>query len=184
VYNALAMTPRLVSLRSMQFYNHFFKDYFYLEELCPSAFTGWLELWWAPFLPHLQLLPGIGSILILFVHSVEVVTCTHERSILCCTTGRTFPSILLFVWSPVDDPSQSPFFSATLQTHPFVSPSISYTAYADWLAHWSFRFTLWTIPNVDQLKPQCPLLCNMGRPTQMTLTIHHRSISQLVPPIL
>jgi hypothetical protein len=24
-----------------------------------------------------------------------VVTCTHERSKLCCTTGHTFPSILL-----------------------------------------------------------------------------------------
>jgi hypothetical protein len=52
-----------------------------------------------------------------------VVTCTHERSTICCTTGHTFPSILLFVWGPVDDPSQSQFFSATPQTHPFVSPS-------------------------------------------------------------
>jgi hypothetical protein len=32
-----------------------------------------------------------------FLHSVEVVTYTHERSKLCCTTGHTFPSILLFV---------------------------------------------------------------------------------------
>jgi hypothetical protein len=38
---------------------------FYSEGLCPSAFTGWLELRWAPFLPCSQLLPGIGSIQIL-----------------------------------------------------------------------------------------------------------------------
>jgi hypothetical protein len=38
---------------------------FYSEELCPLAFTGWLELWWAPFLPCSQLLPGTGSIHIL-----------------------------------------------------------------------------------------------------------------------
>jgi hypothetical protein len=38
---------------------------FYYEELCPSAFIGWLELWWAPFVPCLQLLPGAGSIQIL-----------------------------------------------------------------------------------------------------------------------
>jgi hypothetical protein len=30
-----------------------------------------------------------------FLHSAEVVTCTHKRSKPCCTTGRTFPSILL-----------------------------------------------------------------------------------------
>jgi hypothetical protein len=58
-----------------------------------------------------------------FLHSAEVVTYTHERSTLCCTTRHTFPSKLLFVWGPVDDPSQSPFFSMTPQTHPFVSPS-------------------------------------------------------------
>jgi hypothetical protein len=38
---------------------------FYLEELCSSAFTGWLELRWAPFLPCSQLLPRTGSIQIL-----------------------------------------------------------------------------------------------------------------------
>jgi hypothetical protein len=34
-----------------------------------------------------------GSILMLFVHSAEVVTCTHRRSTLCCMIGRTFPTI-------------------------------------------------------------------------------------------
>jgi hypothetical protein len=29
-----------------------------------------------------------------FLHSAEVVTCTHKRSKPSCTTGRTFPSIL------------------------------------------------------------------------------------------
>jgi hypothetical protein len=29
-----------------------------------------------------------------FLHSAEVVTCTHKRSKPCCTTRRTFPSIL------------------------------------------------------------------------------------------
>jgi hypothetical protein len=29
-----------------------------------------------------------------FLHSAEVVTCTHRRSTLCCTIGRTFPSTL------------------------------------------------------------------------------------------
>jgi hypothetical protein len=29
-----------------------------------------------------------------FLHSAEVVTCTHKRSKPCCTTGRTLPSIL------------------------------------------------------------------------------------------
>jgi hypothetical protein len=38
---------------------------FYSEELCPSAFTCWLELRWAPFLLRSQLLPKIGSIQIL-----------------------------------------------------------------------------------------------------------------------
>jgi hypothetical protein len=28
------------------------------------------------------------------LHSAEVVTCTHKRSKPCCTTGRTFSSIL------------------------------------------------------------------------------------------
>jgi hypothetical protein len=41
------------------------KGCFYSKELCPSAFTGWLELRWAPFLPRSQLLPGTGSIQIL-----------------------------------------------------------------------------------------------------------------------
>jgi hypothetical protein len=30
-----------------------------------------------------------------FLYSAEVVTCTHKRSKLCCTTGHTFLSILL-----------------------------------------------------------------------------------------
>jgi hypothetical protein len=38
---------------------------FYSEELCPSAFAGWLELRSAPFLPCSQLLPETGSIQIL-----------------------------------------------------------------------------------------------------------------------
>jgi hypothetical protein len=29
-----------------------------------------------------------------FLHSAEVVTCTHKRSKPCCMIGRTFPSIL------------------------------------------------------------------------------------------
>jgi hypothetical protein len=29
-----------------------------------------------------------------FLHSAEVVTCTHRRSTPCCTTGRSFPSTL------------------------------------------------------------------------------------------
>jgi hypothetical protein len=29
-----------------------------------------------------------------FLHSAEVVTCTHKRSTPCCTTGRSFPSTL------------------------------------------------------------------------------------------
>jgi hypothetical protein len=67
---------------------------FYSEELCPSVFTGWLELRWAPFLPCSQLLPGTGSIQILFVHSADVVTCTHRRSTPCCTTEPRASSTL------------------------------------------------------------------------------------------
>jgi hypothetical protein len=57
------------------------------------------------------------------LHSEEVVTCTHKRSMLCCTTGRTFPSILLLYGAHSCDPSQSLSSSTTPHTHPFVVPT-------------------------------------------------------------
>jgi hypothetical protein len=44
----------------------------------------------------------------------EINTLLHNRAYFSVHTS--------FVWGPIDDPSQSPFFSATPQTHPFVSP--------------------------------------------------------------
>src|SRR3954465_5580464 len=41
-----------------------------------------------PFPPRSQLLPGIGSNKLQFLHSAEVRYFTHERSTLCCTTGQ------------------------------------------------------------------------------------------------
>src|SRR3954465_1601057 len=60
-----------------------------------------------PFPLRSQLLPGTGSNKLQFLHSAEVRYFSHERSIPCCTTGRSFPSPLPMVWGPVDDPSQS-----------------------------------------------------------------------------
>jgi hypothetical protein len=65
---------------------------FYSEELCPSAFTGWLELRGVPFLPRSQFLPGTRSDMPQFDNSAEVRCFTHERPYPCCTTGRTFSS--------------------------------------------------------------------------------------------
>src|SRR3954471_24640718 len=69
-----------------------------------------------PFPPRSQLLPGIGSNKLQFLHFAEVRYFTHERSNPCCTTGRSFPSTFPMVWGRVDDPSQSLSFSATPHT--------------------------------------------------------------------
>jgi hypothetical protein len=52
-----------------------------------------------------------------------VVTCTHRRSTLCCTTGHTFPSILPWYgascWSePITVPSRDRAY------HPFAAPTL------------------------------------------------------------
>jgi hypothetical protein len=95
---------------------------FYLEELCPLAFTGWLELRWAPFLPCSQLLPGIGSI--------QILSYTMQRWSLIPIRDQSIvahPSHELIhtscVWDPVDDPSQSLSSSVTSHTYPFVVPT-------------------------------------------------------------
>jgi hypothetical protein len=96
---------------------------FYLEELCPSAFTGWLELRWAPFLPCSQVLPGTGSI--------QILSYTLQRWSLVPIRDQGFvahPSSLpvhtSHVWGPANDPSQSLFLPATLHTHPFATPTL------------------------------------------------------------
>jgi hypothetical protein len=68
------------------------RGWFYSEELCPSAFTGWLELHGVPFLPRSQFLPGTRSDKPQINNSAEVRCFTHERPYPCCTIGRTFPS--------------------------------------------------------------------------------------------
>jgi hypothetical protein len=40
VFDALATTIDSRVIGQMQFYNHFFKDCFYLKELCPTVFIG------------------------------------------------------------------------------------------------------------------------------------------------
>jgi hypothetical protein len=72
--------------------NIFSRGCFYSKELCPSAFTGWLELHGVPFLSHSQFLPGTRSDKPQFDNSAEVRCFTHERPYPCCTTGCTFPS--------------------------------------------------------------------------------------------
>jgi hypothetical protein len=82
------------------FVNISWRGCFYSEELCPSAFTGWLELWWAPFLLCSQLLPGTGSIQILsytlqrwsLVPIRDQSLVAHPR----CMLVHTF-----FVWGPI-----------------------------------------------------------------------------------
>jgi hypothetical protein len=58
-----------------------------------------------------------------FLHSAEVVTCTHKRSKPCCTTGRTFLPILLLYGAQSCDPRQSLSSSVTPHTHPLVVPT-------------------------------------------------------------
>jgi hypothetical protein len=73
---------------------------FYYEELCLSAFIGWLEHRWAPFLPCSQLLPWTGSIQILsytlqrwsLVPIGDQSLVAHPRCMLVHTS---------FVWGPV-----------------------------------------------------------------------------------
>src|SRR3954463_4231559 len=60
-----------------------------------------------PLLLRSQLLPGIGSNKLQFLHSAEVCYFTHERSNLCCTTGQLIPVHNSMMWGPEDDPSQS-----------------------------------------------------------------------------
>jgi hypothetical protein len=140
------------------------RGFFYSEELCLSAFTGWLELWWAPFLPCLQLLPGTGSI--------SILSYTLQRWSLVPIRDQSLvahPSCMLvhtsFVWGPVDDPSQSLSFSTTLHTHPFV-------------IHCTIADFPWT---TMMLEVNFPWLTSS--PSQLTflwtaadqfLTIHHR----------
>jgi hypothetical protein len=95
---------------------------FYSEELCPSAFTHWLELQWAPFLPCSQLLPGTGSISILS-YSLQMWSLVpiRDQSLVAHLSHELIHTS--FVWGPVDDPSQSMSSSATLHTHPFVVPT-------------------------------------------------------------
>jgi hypothetical protein len=95
---------------------------FYSEELCPSTFTSWLELRWAPFLPCLQLLPGTGSI--------QILSYTLQRWPLVPIRDQSLvahPSLELvhtsYVWGPVNDLSQSLFLPMALHTHPFAAPT-------------------------------------------------------------
>jgi hypothetical protein len=106
---------------------------FYSKELCLSAFTSWLELQWAPFLPRSQLLPGTGSI--------QILSYTLQRWSLIPIRDQSLAAHLSHefvhtscVWGPVDDPSQSLFSSATPHTHPFVMVGWL-RAYSQYLGH-------------------------------------------------
>jgi len=57
------------------------KGCFYSEELCPSAFTGLLELHGVPFRQRSQFqIPEQGVTGHILLHSVEVCFFTHKRS--------------------------------------------------------------------------------------------------------
>jgi hypothetical protein len=98
------------------------KGCFYSEELCPSAFTGWLELRWAPFLPRSQLLPGTGSIQILSytLQRLSLVP-IRDQSLVAHPSCRLVNNSL--IWGPVDESSQSLSSSVTRHTHTFVVPT-------------------------------------------------------------
>jgi hypothetical protein len=95
---------------------------FYLEELCPSAFTGWLELQRAPFLPCSQLLPRTGSIQI-FSYTLQrwSLVPIRDQSLVAHPVRELIHTSC--VWGPIDDPSQSRSSSVTRHTHPFVVPT-------------------------------------------------------------
>jgi hypothetical protein len=99
------------------------RGYFYLEELCPSAFTGWLELRWAPFLPCSQLLPRTGSIQILS-YTLQRWSLVPIRDQGLVAHPSSFPVHTSHVWCPTNDSSQSLFLPATLHTHPFAAPTL------------------------------------------------------------
>jgi hypothetical protein len=119
-----------------------------------------------------------------------VVTCTHKRSKLCCTTGHTFSSIHLLYWGPVDDPSQSLSASATLHTHPFVmagwlraySQSLGHSplatgfsqALGPFLLPWAFPQSLGSFPACPSLRPFPQLSGPLPLPSFRTTIIDHR----------
>jgi hypothetical protein len=95
---------------------------FYSEELCPSAFTGWLELRWAPFLPRSQLFPGAGSIQILsYTLQRWSIVPIRDQSLAAQPGDRSCPHFL-GVGPSRSNQSLSSF--ATLHTHPFVVPTL------------------------------------------------------------
>jgi hypothetical protein len=69
-----------------------------------------------------------------FLHSAEVVTCTHKRSKPCCTTGRTFLSILPWhgALSSSATPHTHPFCSSNLGNNPCRSPMHCGRSDLDW----------------------------------------------------
>jgi hypothetical protein len=109
------------------------RGWFYSEELCPSAFTGWLELRWAPFLPRSQLLSGTGSI--------EILSYTLQRWSLVSIRDQSLAaqpgdhSRLHFLgvgpsrWSKpitvlLHDPTYPPFCSSNLGNNPRRPPTL------------------------------------------------------------
>jgi hypothetical protein len=162
---------------------------FYSKELCPSAFTGWLELRWAPFLPHLKLLPGTGSI--------QILSYTLQRWSLVPIRDQNLaahPSHELvhtsFVWGPVDDPNQSLSSSATPHTHPFVmagwlraySQSLGHSPLATGFSQSLGPFplpracsqSLGPFPACPGLRPFPQILGHLPLPSFRTTIIDHR----------
>jgi hypothetical protein len=149
------------------------RDYFYSEELCPSAFIGWLELRWASFLPRSQLLFGRESILILFFTLRWSLAPIRDQSLVAHPSSWHRPHFLGVGpsrWSkPITillrDPANPPFCKSIRTYTTYVDPPVR-------------TFTLWVQPHRQTvLDPPCPHLYIMGRPFWVTLTIHHRPLS-------
>jgi hypothetical protein len=125
-----------------------------------------------------------------FLHSVEVVTCTHKRSKPCCTSELLahphFSCVGPSRWSkPITvllrNPADTPFCKSTR----------TYTTYVDRLPHRSAPLHYGSTIGRPFWTPLCPHLYTIGRLFWVTLTIHHRppycgtfrgSTSPIAPP--
>jgi hypothetical protein len=106
---------------------------FYSEELCPLAFTGLLELWWAHFLPCSQLLPRTGSIQILsYTLQRWSLVPIRDQSLAAQPGDRSHPHFLGVGpsrWSKpitvlLHDPAYPPFCSSNLGNNPHRSSTL------------------------------------------------------------
>jgi hypothetical protein len=94
VFDALGTTIELKVLGQMQVFVTIYSKVDFIQKTMFVSLHRLIRASMGSFLAAFVAPSRNREYLDTFLHSAEVVTCTHRRSTPCCTTGRTFPSIL------------------------------------------------------------------------------------------